>query len=308
MLNLLYLIAGLFLLMYSANWLVRGSVQVARHLNISPLIIGLTIVSLGTSAPELFVSTSAAIKGSADIAIGNVVGSNIANIALILGMVALIVPVRINERGLWRDWSAMMGASLLLWVVSLDHYLSRVEGFLFLGIFIAYLVWTIKQSRASHSDDHYKHAQMKMSRAIWMIVVSIAGLYFGADLLILGARNIALHLGLSERMIAVTIVAFGTSLPEFVTSLVASFRKENEISLGNIIGSNIFNILGILGVTSVIHPIQINPLMVANDYWWMIGVAALLLVVMVPLRKGIINRGEALMLIGVYVAYVYLLF
>jgi cation:H+ antiporter len=306
--NILFLVAGLILLLLSGNWLVKGSVQIARHLSISPLVIGLTVMAFGTSAPEMFVSVKAAFNNVPEIAVGNVIGSNIANIALVLGVVSLIFPIMVNSRTLWIDWVVMMAASGILYLMSLDHHLGLAEGLLFLSALAGYLIWMVIHSKKqSREHDKPQLPDMKLTNASLLVLAAFVGLYFGAEFLINGAKNIAIGLGVSQRVVGVTIVAFGTSIPEFVSSLMASFRKENELSLGNIIGSNTFNILAILGVISTIKPINIDPVMVTNDYPWMMALPFVLLVFMFPLRKGKITRWEGLLLFTIYLGYLYFL-
>jgi cation:H+ antiporter len=306
--DILFLIAGLILLLLSGNWLVKGSVQIARHFNISPLIIGLTVMGFGTSSPEMFVSVKAAFNNAPEIAVGNVIGSNIANIALVLGVVSLIFPIMVHNRNIWIDWVVMMLASGGFYLLSLDHYLGLTEGLLFLSALAGYLIWMVIHSKKQSCEPEKCQApDMKLSKAAFLVLLAFVGLYFGAEFLIKGAKNIASNLGVSQRIVGVTIVAFGTSIPEFVSSLMASFRKENELSIGNIIGSNTFNILAILGITSTIKPIHIDPVMVTNDYPWMMALPFVLLAFMVPLRKGKITRGEGLLLITIYLGYLYFL-
>lgn len=306
--DIFLVVVGLLLLFLSGNWLVVGSVQIARYFKISSLIVGLTVVALGTSAPELFVSLKAAYKGSSDISIGNVVGSNIANIGIVLGIVALIFPIKVSDSGIWRDWLVMLLASVLLIVLSLDLKLEFFEGVALVSGLAIYLVWTIHMSRKHGSKETVNKPTLKLHLAIFYVLIAMVGLYFGAGFMVDGARSIALRLGYSERVIGITVVAFGTSVPELVTSLMAVLKKENEISIGNIIGSNIFNIMAVLGITSLIHPIQVNPEILRFDYFWMLGFALVLLLVMLPLKKGLVCRKDAFLLFSVYCVYVYLLF
>lgn len=306
--DLILLIIGLVLLFLSGNWLVTGSVQIARYFKVSSLIVGLTIVAFGTSAPELFVSLKAAFKGAPDISLGNVVGSNISNIGVVLGIVALLFPIKVEEPKIWRDWLVMLIASGLLILFSIDLSLSFYDGLIMVSLLIIYLLWTVYASRKSTQQLTFNKPTMSKMKAVGFILLSVVGLYFGSDFLIEGARSVALDFGLSERVVGITIVAFGTSVPELITSLMAVLKKENEISIGNIIGSNIFNIFSILGITSLVHPIQVNTSILSSDYYWMVGFSILLLLVILPLRKGIISRYEGLGLIAVYGLYVYLLF
>jgi len=305
----LYLVAGFVVLFFSGDWLVKSSVELARHLKVSTLVIGITVVAFGTSAPELLVSLRAVYDGSADISVGNVVGSNIANIALVLGMVSIIYPVKVRKKGVWFDWLIMMAATISLIVASQNFNLSSAEGLVFLTILGVYLVWAVYSSRQqSKEGDDIRPPSMKMWKVIGLFMIAAAGLYFGADWLVVGAKTIARKFDVSERVIGITIVAFGTSVPELATSLIAAFKKETDISIGNIIGSNIFNIWAILGITATLKPININPSMVTNDYWWMAGIALMLLLMILPLAKGLISRWKCAIMLAVYILYIYLLF
>jgi cation:H+ antiporter len=306
-----WLIAGFILLFISGNWLVKGSVQLSRHFKISTLVIGLTVVAFGTSAPELFVSVKAAFNGVPDLAIGNVVGSNIANIGLILGLVAMIMPIVVQNRAILFDWIIMLVASVMLIIVTYNGVLGFAEGVFFLIGLGVYLVWSIYKSRRNsiRTAEVFLSPTNSVVYAIVMVLVSIAGLYYGAEWLVKGARELALGWGVSDRIIGISVVAFGTSIPELATSLIAIYRKENDISVGNIIGSNIFNIWAVLGATSVIKPLPVtDSLMLAVDLFWSIGFAVLLLVFMLPLSNGLISRWKGSILFLLYVVYIFLLF
>jgi len=306
---ILYLLAGFVVLFFSGDWLVKSSVQLARHLKVSTLVIGITVVAFGTSAPELLVSLRAVYDGSSDISIGNVVGSNIANIALVLGMVSIIYPIKVKKKGVWFDWLIMMFATISLIIASQNFNLSSFEGIVFLVILSLYLVWAVYSSRQkSKNEDVIKAPTMVLWKVILLFILAAAGLYFGADWLVIGAKSIARKFDVSERVIGITVVAFGTSVPELATSLVAAFKKETDISIGNIIGSNIFNIWAILGITATLKPINVNPSMVNNDYWWMTGIAIVLFLMILPLAKGLISRWKGALMLFVYVLYIYLLF
>lgn len=306
-----YLIAGFILLLISGNYLVKGSVQLARHFKISTLVVGLTVVAFGTSAPELFVSVKAAFNGVPDIAVGNVVGSNIANIGLILGVVAIVYPIGIHNRSVWFDWMVMTIASLLLLVFGYNGVIGFLEGLLFLVFLAGYLAWSFYQSRKRiNSGGHdVSRPTMKLYTALLIVIFSIIGLYYGAEWLVNGARELAVSWGVSDRVIGVSIVAFGTSVPELATSLVASFRKETDISVGNIIGSNIFNVLAVLGTTAVIKPLPVNNTgLFAVDLIWVLGLSVVLLVFMLPLSKGLISRWKGGLFFMAYLTYIYVLF
>lgn len=306
----LIFIAGILVLLVSGEFLVRGGVQLARRFRVSSLVIGVTVVSLGTSAPELVVSLEAALTGHPSIAVGNVIGSNISNLALILGLVALFLPIPVNRDTLRIDWPIMMLASILFFIFIQDFSLERWQGYLFFILLISYVLWSILRSRNEQMQNGNKLP--KPSMALWiaivLVIASSVGLVIGARLLVEGASGIALDLGVSERVISVSIVALGTSIPELATSLVAAIRKEMDISVGNIIGSNIFNIFGILGLTAIIVPIPVEEKLVRFDTLYMLGVSVLFLLLIVFIKRLKLTRIEGLMLITVYSAYIYLVF
>jgi len=309
-----YLIFGFVLLFGGGHFLIFSSVKLARRFNISDMVIGITVVAFGTSAPELFVSLNAVFAGSADISISNVVGSNIANIALVMGFVAIIYPLRVKKPTIWIDWSVMMAASLLLYYFSWNNEkLNTWEGIVFLvllGVYMSWLLYDTKVNKKSEKSE-VEEGGKKQLALIWVIFIiigSIAGLYLGSDLLVENAKKIAFDFGISERVVGITVIAFGTSVPELATSLIAAVNKNTDISIGNIIGSNIFNIFAILGITSAVQPVNVNPDFLGWDYPWMIGIAVLLLVLMIPLKNGIISRWKGAIMLGLYVFYIYNLF
>lgn len=306
---ILFLLAGFVLLFFSGDWLVKSSVQLARHFKVSTLVIGVTVVAFGTSAPELLVSLRAVFDGAADISVGNVVGSNIANVALVLGMVAIVYPVKVKKKGVWFDWLIMMAATVGLIIASQNLELSIIEGLVFLILLGLYIAWSVYHSRRqSKSQDKIEEPSMMLWKALLLFLLAAIGLYFGADWLVVGAKDIAKNLGVSERVIGISVVAIGTSVPELATSLMAAIKKETDISIGNIIGSNIFNIWAVLGTTSFIKPINVNASMVSIDYWWMSAISVLLFVAILPLSKGLVSRWKGAILLFIYVLYIYLLF
>jgi len=308
--DVFFLLVGLFLLIFSGDFLVRGSVSLAAHFKVSKLVIGVVIVSLGTSAPELVVSLDAALKGHPDISIGNVIGSNIANIALILGLSALVSPIKVQKKGIHFDWVVMMVASLLLLFFSLNLKLQFFEGLIMVFLLIFYIIWSIIKSRKEKlaSLETPPKPQYKLWLSLLFVLISTAGLIYGAEFLVRGASAIAIKMGVDERVISVSVIALGTSLPELATSVAAAARKEMDVFIGNIIGSNIFNILAILGLTSVITTIDIHPMVLKFDIIWMLALALMLFVFLLPLRKGIISRWKGMILLTIYVVYIYLAF
>lgn len=310
----LWLILGLVSLIVGGELLVKGAVGIARKARLSTLVIGMTVVSFGTSAPELFVSIDAALCGSPEIAIGNVAGSNIANIALVLGMTTLIFPIVVNRQSKRIDGPVMMGATLLFYLFSIDGWITFWEGTILFTSLVVFTVVLLLHSRrqlkaaspSSASDQaDVASATLPLWRLLSAVVLGLIGLYFGAEWLIKGAVEIAASWGMGKRLIAVTVVALGTSVPELVTSAVAAFRKEADISIGNLIGSNIFNIMAVIGTTAMVKPIAVQEAFVQYDMWWVIGLALVLCVAMVTGKK--IGRLKGALLLGIYAAYIALL-
>lgn len=308
--DLVFLLIGLVLLILAGDFLVRGSVSLAGHFKVSKLVIGVVLVSFGTSAPELVVSLDAAIMGHPDISIGNVIGSNIANIALVLGLTAMILPVKVKKKAIHFDWSIMMFASLLFYVFCLNLKLQFFEGLVFITILGAFIFRSIHKSRKEKLQTIEESIPPKhtMFVSIVLVAISAVGLIYGAEFLVKGASSIALKLGVDERIISVSVIALGTSLPELATSVAAAIRKELDIFIGNIIGSNIFNILAILGITSMVKTIDINPMVLKFDVFWMLGVSLLLFLFILPIGKAMVTRWKGLIFISAYVLYIYLAF
>lgn len=303
----LYLVIGFIILLSSGDLLVRGGVALSAHFKISTLVIGVTVISFGTSAPELFVSLGAAISGSPDIAIGNVVGSNISNIALVLGFTAILLPLPIKSDSIKFDWPVMMGGSLLFFIFAQNNIIGTWEGISFLVLLAAFMVFTIMKSRSDNTVDFVK-PQYSIFISVILIVLASIGLYFGADLLVNAAKSIALGYGVSERIVGLTLVAFGTSVPELATSAIAALKKEMDISVGNIIGSNIFNIFGVLGVTSIVKNIFVSDETLNVDLIWMLAISVLLFLLMLPLKKAKLHRWKGFILILTYATYVFFIF
>lgn len=280
---------------------MRGAIAVAHRFAMPPLLIGVTVVGFGTSTPELLVSVQAALGGVPDIAIGNVVGSNIGNILLIVGVTALIWPITVAARSLRRDFAVMMLASLTLIPLFWMGGISRLAGMALVLALMAYLLWAYLDPQGDAPEPDAP--AQPLWQALGWLVVGLIGLILGARLLVDGAVNIAQALGLSEAFIGLTIVAIGTSLPELATSLMAALRKQSAIAIGNILGSNIFNVLGILGATAIIAPIPVAGRFLTFDLPVMIGVSALLAVMLLA-RSGVGRTGGAVLLLG-YAAYVW---
>jgi cation:H+ antiporter len=305
----IFLILGFFILLFSGKYLVKGSVALADHFRVSKLVIGVTVVSFGTSAPELFVSLRANLIGSPDIAVGNVMGSNIANIGLVLALTALVFPIPVRKNSVKIDAPFMLVISAFLYILIKDQNLGRLEGVLFLLILTAYVLFLIFKSRKEDEIEEVDlDGQLKLSVAFIIILLSAAGLAWGSHLLVENARVIAAQIGISERVISITVIAFGTSLPELVTSLIAAFKKEMDISIGNIIGSNIFNILAVLGVVSSVKPLAVEKSFISFDIFWMLGISSLLFVFILPFKGGKLTRIKGLVMFVIFLVYYYFLF
>jgi len=318
MLNIFYLLVGIGLLTAGGGILIRGSLGIANRAGISPLLSGLVIVGFGTSMPELFVSFDAALNGQPDIAIGNVVGSNIANVLLILGICAVIIPLAVSPLSLRRDALVVIAASLLFILLARDGTLTLFDAMILLTSLVSYLGWAYwtegKKTAPSGQVHVVKVIEIQLlPRSIkWSTAEVIGGLVLlisGSQILLKGAVGIAGMLGISEAVIGLTVVAVGTSLPELTVSVIAALRKQADVAVGNILGSNIFNILGILGVSAILQPIEIKGRVVMFDQWVMLGISLLLFLFLFTGRKlGRIEGG--LLLIG-YFAYLgasYILF
>ena len=307
------LVAGLAILTFGADLLVRGSVKLAYFFGISPLVTGLTIVAFGTSAPELAVSLNSALEGNADIAMGNVVGSNICNILLILGLSAVLLPLVVRQQLIRVDVPIMIGISLLLYWLAMDGVVSRTEGLILFGIvivYVAFLIWLEKRELPEVEKEYeaeYKPQEPITQRgALLNGIVAVTGLTLlivGADWMVDGAVQLARSLGVSELIIGLTIVALGTSLPEVATSVVAALKGERDIAVGNVVGSNIFNILSVLGLSAAIAPagVAVSPTALAFDLPVMAAVAILCLPIF--FTGSVISRPEGAILLFYYIAY-----
>jgi len=299
----LYLVAGLIGLFFGGEALVRGSVGIAQRMAIPPLLIGLTVVGFGTSTPELLVSIDAAWRGVPDIALGNVVGSNIANILLIIGLSALVWPITVAGATLVRDATVMMLAAVILVPVFAMGQLGRPSGLVLVAGLAAYLVWAYRQPGDTVTEEAGQAVPASALISILWVAGGLVSLMIGARFLVDGAVSIARGFGISEAFIGLTIVAVGTSLPELATSLIAAFRRHSEIAIGNIVGSNIFNILGILGLTALIAPIPVASRFLTFDLPVMIIVSLLLTFLL--LKRPVIGRMIGVAMLAGYVAYIW---
>lgn len=301
------------MLVVGGEFLVRSSVALSFKLNLSKMVIGLTVVSFATSAPELLVSLQAALTGFSDISLGNVIGSNIANIGLVLGITAFISPLAIDRDFYRFNWPVMMIFSLALYYfLNTGNNLSRVEGIVLLLGIVLYLYLLIRRSRKEHIEvegiDDKLASTSNFKVTIWLLI-GAAALYGGSELLVKGAVDLAEMIGVSERVISVTIIAVGTSVPELAASVIAALRKEKAISLGNLIGSNIFNIASVLGLTALIKPINVQSAEILNnDIFWMIGFALIIIPLAFLPRRFILGRYKGFLLFAGYAVFIALAF
>ncbi|MEH1009271.1 MULTISPECIES: calcium/sodium antiporter [unclassified Winogradskyella] len=306
-------IAGLALLVVGGDFLVRAAVGLSFKLKLSKLVIGMTVVSFATSAPELLVSLQAALDGVSDIALGNVIGSNIANIGLVLGITAIISPLAVDKDFYKLNWPMMMLSSFVLYYFLWnDNILTAIEGAILFIALIVFLIVLIKSSRKSTKanmeevDDAL--AVVSNFKIVMWLLIGAAGLYFGSDWLVEGAKQLATTIGISDYAISVTVIAIGTSVPELAASVIAALKKEKALSLGNLIGSNIFNIASVLGLTAVIKPIAVNPAtpeILSTNIWWMIGFAAILIPLIIIPKRFEIGRLKGMLLFGAYLVFIY---
>ena len=303
--EIVQIIAGLVGLIVGGEWLLRAAVGTSNRFAIPKFIIGMTVVSFATSLPELIVSVRSALAGYPDLALGNVVGSNIANLGLVLGVVLLFTRIQVAKSFYLSDWPMMFIASILLWVFIQNGTITALEGFALVTLLILMLFYLLR--RKEHADFIADDLDTLLSwpKISLFIVFGSAFLALGSDLLVNGAVNVASQLGVSERVIAITVVSVGTSVPELAASLVAVAKRENAISIGNLLGSNLFNILAVLGITSLIHPLTVvDNTLLDFDIYVMIGIAALLIPLVFSPKKMEIYWRDGLILLVVYIAFI----
>ena len=312
MITIIQFAAGFVLLLFGAEYLVRGAVSLARRLKVTPMIIGMTIVAYGTTAPELVVSLQAAVDGLPGIAVGNVVGSNIANILLILGASAVIYPIALQRGTLYRDAAMMMGTALVFTALAISGTIERWQGVLMVAMLLVYSLYAFTtERRRGKADDPGDIAEelaeefKEAPRATWLALLSVVGgiiaVVAGARLLVAAAVVTAKTLGVGEEVIGLTIVAVGTSLPELATAVVAAFRRHSEVAVGNVMGANVYNLLAIMGLVSTVAPVAVPSQILIFDLWVMLAVTATLLTIML-LRKGL-TRPVGAMFLSAFVAY-----
>ena len=305
----IYIIGGLILLYFGANWLVKGAITLALHLGLSPLIVGLTVVALGTSVPEALVSVQAAIGHQGGIALGNVIGSNILNIALILGLSAFFNPLKVDSHLVKADVPLLAGATFMLVVLLEDFQISRMEGAFLLLCIIGYVAGNIMTVKRTSPEENKiegmeipEYHSKNLSRDISFLIIGLIALSFGSSFLVTGAVDLARILGLSEALIGLTIVSIGTGTPEMATALMAAYRKRSDLAIGNAVGSNLFNIMFVLGIAAVVAPLDGKGIS-SIDLYVMLGVTILLLPTVWTGR--ILDRKEGFLFVAIYVGYLY---
>ncbi|MBR1948385.1 MAG: calcium/sodium antiporter [Alphaproteobacteria bacterium] len=301
---LLFILVGFVLLIEGADWLVKGAVAIANKLKIPSIIVGLTIVAFGTSTPEFVVSIKAALNGVGGISVGNVVGSNIANILLILGVAGIISSVTCDKKTFLRDWGFMMFTTVLFVAFALSGKFVFWHGLVMLSILIGFIIFNYINSK--NSDEDSSETQSSMADKNWLIVLGVTALglmaiLYGSDLLVKGAVDLAKIFGISEAIIGLTIVAVGTSMPELATTVVAAIRKQNGVALGNVVGSNIWNIVFIMGATSTIVDVEVVKQIMVYDIWVMVFATVVLLPIMLTQSK--LNRIEGVLFLLLYAGY-----
>ena len=309
--NILFIFLGFLLLVVGGEFIVRSSVALSLKFNISKFVIGMTVVSFATSLPELIVSVNAALNNSPSIAVNNVIGSNIANIGLVLGLVSILGKITVDNYFYKRDWPWMFFFSLLMWFfISQDSVLQKYEGLILLLILIFFTLTIIRKSNylgfeGSIDDELLKASNFKIF--VWLIISSLT-LYFGSEFLVDGAINLAKQISISEAVISVTIVAIGTSVPELAASLVAIAKKEESISVGNLIGSNIYNIGSVLGITAMIKEIPIAEEIIQRDIIWMLIFALIVIILAMIPRKNYLTSFKGLIMFSMYLYFIYIAF
>ena len=302
------ILIGFILLILGGNWLLKSAVSISLGLKIPKIIIGMTVVSFATSAPELIVSINSAVNGYPDLALGNVIGSNIANLALVLGITLLIAEMDVQKSFFITNWPVMMAASILLFLFLRNDYLiSDFEGLIFVIFLIFFLVYLFRFQNYDIIDDLPEDVDLLPAyKTFTLFMLGSVGLWGGSEMLITGATDLAITLGVGERLIGVTVVSVGTSIPELAASIIAVLKKEKAISLGNLVGSNIFNILAVVGITSLITPITANDHVIyTNDIYWMLLVSMVLPILVLLPKKMELKRKSGMILLLLYMVFLY---
>ena len=309
--NLALIFLGFFLLVIGGEFIVRSSIAISFKFNISKIVIGMTVVAFATSLPELIVSLNAAINGSPSIAINNIIGSNIANIGLVLGIISILTSIRVDNTFYNKDWPVMFAFSILLILFSInDSILTQIEGAVLLCLLIVFIIYFLKKSNNEDINDDIDNKLSLASNTkiiIWLLLSTLS-LYFGAEFLVDGAVNFAKQINISEAVISVSIVAIGTSIPELAASIIAIVKKEKGLSVGNLIGSNIFNIGSVLGITAIIRPVHIAQEIIDRDIIWMLFFAILLLVLALLPKRNNLTRFKGFIMLLSYFYFIFLVF
>lgn len=300
-LQVLLLVIGIIVVIKGADWLTSGAVGMAERIGVPQIIIGLTIVAMGTSMPEFFVSLMSAINGTPDLAVGNIVGSNIFNALLIVGCAAMVAPITIQHTTVKKDIPVAVFASLLLMGMTLDGHISRIDAAILFGVFIAYIGITLRGAKTEDDTADEEKKPMPVLKAVMLVVVGLAGLVIGSDVFVDNATSIAHTMGISDAVIGLTIVAGGTSLPELATSVVAAKKGNSGIAIGNVLGSNVFNILMILGITGLITPMTISGITVIDLAMMVIS---MILLWLFSFTKYRIERWEGVVLTAIFIGYI----
>lgn len=314
-LSVLAVALGFALLVWGADRFVHGASATARNLGVSPLIIGLTIVGFGTSAPEILVSITASIEGNPGLAVGNALGSNITNIALVLGITALVCPLVVKSETLRREYPVMFAIMLVSLVLAMDGDLTRIDGFILLGGLALMIYWMVnlglRKNRADPMETEYANEIpiISTTRGVIWLILGLAILLISSKILVWGSINIAKTMGVSDLVIGLTVVAIGTSLPELAASVMSALKKEPDIAIGNVIGSNMFNLLAVLGLPGAISPLTLDPAVLSRDFPYMIGLSIALFTMAYGFRgNGRINRIEGGLLFTAYIGYMVILY
>ncbi len=309
--NLALIFLGFFLLLIGGEFIVRSSLAISFKFNISKIVIGMTVVAFATSLPELIVSLNAAINGSPSIAINNVIGSNIANIGLVLALISILASIRVDSTFYNKDWPVMFAFSILLILFSINDYiLTQIEGAILLFLLIVFIIYFLKKSSNKEINDDIDNKLSLASNTkifIWLLLSSLS-LYFGAEFLVDGTVNFAKQINISEAVISVSIVAIGTSIPELAASIIAIVKNEKGLSVGNLIGSNIFNIGSVLGITAIIKPIHIAQEIIDRDIIWMLFFAILLFVLALLPKRNKLSKFKGFIMLLSYFYFIFLVF
>ena len=301
------IIVGIVLLIKGGDWLMRSAVSMSLKLNIPKIVIGMTVVSFATSAPELIVSIRSALSGHPDLALGNVIGSNIANLGLVLAITVIISPINVNYNFYKTDWPMMISATILFFLfIYFDHKLTSIEGFIMFVLLISFLFYLIFFQKETVDEISENKDVLSITQISYYLLAGGCSLWLGSETLIKGAVALALDNGVSERIISVSIISIGTSIPELSASIIAVINKEKAISIGNLIWSNIFNLLAVLWITSIIAPVSVVDMgLLDNDLWWMIGISFLILPLVFVFKRNQLSKIEGLILLSIYLSFIY---